>query len=217
MFLVAGVSALTIRWSTSSKPLFKVHAWFGEDAFVASGSSAVVTDGVGGYHAKHGISSAGVANKYAKALQSRLGKTDFSRAVSGAWRSVTAPGACVFAAACYEEGALSYAAVGDASVRVYRESRCIARAGGSSGYGAPAQLWIGPDGTRDGKALNGMAVKRCVLQSGDLILLCTDGVTDNLEEGDMARKAASASGIVDSAKCAGRKDDDITAIVGVCC
>ena len=36
---VATAGGLSIRWQTASNPLFKPHAWFGEDAFANSRSS----------------------------------------------------------------------------------------------------------------------------------------------------------------------------------
>ena len=241
-FLLAAVrvTALSVQWQVASKPLFKRHAWFGEDAHACASRSGVVTDGVGGIHHRYGTSSAEFAQALAKSLNGKLasGDTDLPSAAGSAFETVERKrvvGAATLAMVALRGGQLQYGVVGDALVRVYHPNpnpddaglRCIARAGSLGGgptRGAPPQLRIVPKAGRlvsDSSALRSLKVGRTAVEEGDLLLLASDGLIDNLDDDQIqvilerARGGGAARALADGAARSGLKPDDVTVMVGV--
>ena len=241
--LTAHVNALSLQWQVASRPKFKRHAWFGEDASACSGRSGVVTDGVGGIHKRYGKSSDKFAQALAKGLNGALasGDNDILSAAGSAFAAVERKrvvGAATLAMATLRDGQLQYGVVGDALVRVYHPSpspnpddtglRCIARAGSLGGgptRGAPPQLRIVPDAGQlvsDSSALRSLKVGRTAVEEGDLLLLASDGLIDNLDDAQIqvileekAKGGGAARALADGASRRGLKPDDVTVMVAV--
>ena len=137
--------------------------------------------------------------------------------------------------ATLRDGQLQFACVGDTMVRVFHPSpadggslRCIARAGASGAAltrSAPAQLRLVPGAEQgrlvsDSSALARLVVGRSAVVEGDLVLLATDGLLDNLEDDEVreimeTRTRGAARALAEGASRARRKPDDVTVLVGL--
>ena len=221
-------------------PLRKLHAPFGEDACVVASRCVVVADGVGGFHARHGTSSAAFAARLAAAVGDAASGggdlADAARAAIARCGGRAPPGAATLLAARLDAAAcaLDVVVVGDCGLRLLR------RGGGgdgpwrvswrSPGWRAPASggRRVAPSqvsrqpGARDATLAGLLDRARAPAARGDLVVVGTDGLWDNLDEDEVLRAVArapapraAATAIARAARAARRKPDDITVAVGL--
>ena len=199
-----------------------------------------MADGVGGIYSTYKVSSASFAKALATRTNAELSSgSDIPRAVAGAFSVLETKrriGAATLGTVALRDGLLQYACVGDALVRVFHpisdradSLRCIARAGSSGRLSSspPQQLKVVPGAqlgsiVSDGTALRSLVVGRTSVVEGDLVLLGTDGLIDNLDDdailGVLQMKGcAAARALADGATRAALKKDDVTVMVGLVC
>lgn len=239
----------TVKWGTASQPLRKLYAPFGEDAFTVSrcGRRVAVADGVGGFYTKHGVSAGVFSRKWtqlvSKGLQGDL-KQDAILALDQAARSKSA-GTATFAlvqTSTIDNGLLlQVLVVGDCKICIMRrrsgiEERWIPAYESSSqrasSNGAPLQTGVSIKGEiLNANVLRNAIVRKVSIQRGDIVILGSDGLFDNLADADVATaidrsfgpptKVADASpqkiseNLVALARKNFFKPDDITVIVGL--
>mmetsp|Transcript_9604 Transcript_9604/g.30372 ORF Transcript_9604/g.30372 Transcript_9604/m.30372 type:complete len:261 (+) Transcript_9604:12-794(+) len=184
----------------------------GEDAWFARGSTFGVFDGVGGW-AEQGIDpglfsralAVETAREVAGIEGAEAAEEDLARALDTARSRVTAVGTCT---ACLvhlsASGSLTALNLGDSGFRLLRPSRVspphrlavtLRSREQQHRFNCPFQLGVGSgDSAADGAVYSG------VVRAGDLLLLVTDGVTDNLSERQICEALAGPLARGDSAR-----------------
>lgn len=182
----------------------------GEDSYLISPGKAgekrsllAVADGVGGW-AEHGGDSSQVSNAFMRAMQhfhqnraeafqlSELLETSFQYLVSlkKLSKGTTTVCSCAFD---HASGELEVSNIGDSQLVVIRAQKVILEVeAGVWAFNSPNQVGFGLYGEPQGNIEEMAIEKKIRLQRGDIVVLGTDGLFDNLYVEDMARLVGSA-------------------------
>ena len=184
----------------------------GEDAYFISGRAFGVFDGVGGWASQGvdaGIFSRSLATHAKAAYEARRGAS-LSTLLQAALSEVTAVGSCT---ACLvrisEDGVCEALNLGDSGFRIFRGAADADPAAapelvlGSRAqqhrFNMPVQLGSGSrDGVGDGETYC------AALRKGDVVVMATDGVFDNLFDDEIAKVLAEHVDSCDATELAGR-------------
>jgi protein phosphatase PTC7 len=174
----------------------------GEDSFLLSSYVIGVADGVGGYRDLK-VNSGYFSNKLmenAKALAEKAKVRDPKELLSLAYdkivqnNEVSRGGTTACIASFLPNGLLKVANLGDSGVMVIRDEKCVFqntedRTNNTQGFNCPMQLSIPPRYTRPAHSMT----DEFKLQLGDIVILGSDGLFDNLFPDEIARIASLAS------------------------
>ena len=174
----------------TARPAIRTHAYQAigprdeqQDAYAIEPHCAVIADGMGGHDGGAEAAQAAVA-----AVLLELGeggdRDALESAFSWACREVRAasPGGTTLVVLDFASGLLAW--VGDSRAYLVRDGEAKLLTDDHVAEDGGLTRWIPDEGVPDFVALD--------LQSGDRVVLCTDGVTGVLEEADIAAAALEA-------------------------
>lgn len=159
----------------------------GEDSFLVSSptnSTIAVADGVGGWEAK-GVNPRAFADEILRKTYNfmKLGEKDPKNAVSASFPLLSEIGSATFCMGKMDsEGIFRVANIGDSGFMVIRDNKILLESAEQQHeFNNPYQLGIGKDGKphRDDRPQDA-EVYRMQLEKGDVIVMGTDGLFDNL-------------------------------------
>lgn len=153
----------------------------GEDATFLSSKAIGVFDGVGSW-ARQGVSSGKYARQMARLTEKNLNRgMNPSRALHAASRENNLQGSCTACVFHISGQKLQGLNVGDSGLKIVRNGRLVFRTQSQiRGFNAPFQLQYG-----NSNDFHNSREMEFDLKERDLILTSSDGLTDNMFEGDI--------------------------------